>query len=264
MGCIPVSEQHTAASEQTDKTSSVTRQDANYSLVHASSSSPGFSPPIPRIKFPSSIGKTAWNELDRALGQGLRRLMKKESSMKMFTDCIYNICLEKFGQISTKRPEEATKYQSRKQREIQKLRQEKKILRRRWREASDDQREGLSVLWREVKERAADLRCAERLRQKKYQRCRARASKIHTSTAGRFSTHQSQEFSEGKIFFATIAQRLTRYMVANQYVNASVQKGGAPGVPGCIEHTTIIWEAFQRAKRNRLSLHVVWLDLANA
>ena len=49
------------------------------------------------------------------LGQGLRRLMKKESSMKMFTDCINNICLEKVGQIPTKRPEEATKYQSRRQ-----------------------------------------------------------------------------------------------------------------------------------------------------
>ena len=110
------------ASEQTDKTSSVTGQDANHSLVCASSSSPGSSPPTPRIKFPSSIRKTAWNELDRALGQGLRRLMKKESSMKMFTDCIHNISLVKFGQIPTKRPEEATNYQSKRQREIQQLR----------------------------------------------------------------------------------------------------------------------------------------------
>ena len=35
-------------------------------------------------------------------------------------------------------------------------------------------------------------------------------------------------------------------------------------MPGCIEHTTMIWEAIQNAKRNQLSLHVVWLDLANA
>ena len=52
--------------------------------------------------------------------------------------------------------------------------------------------------------------------------------------------------------------------VINQYVDISVQKGGIPGVPGCIEHTSMIWEAIQRAKRNRLSLYVVWLDLANA
>ena len=53
-------------------------------------------------------------------------------------------------------------------------------------------------------------------------------------------------------------------MMANQYVNASVQKGDVPGVLGFVEHTTTIWEAIQRAKRNRLSMYVVWLDLANA
>ena len=47
------------------------------------------------------------------------------------------------------------------------------------------------------------------------------------------------------------------------YVNTSIQKVGVPGVPGCIEHS-MIWEAIQRAKRRRLSLYVVWLDLANA
>ena len=64
MDCVPGSERRTAASEQTDKTSSVTGQDANHSLVCVSSSSPGSSPPRPRIKFPSSRRKTAWNELD--------------------------------------------------------------------------------------------------------------------------------------------------------------------------------------------------------
>ena len=53
-------------------------------------------------------------------------------------------------------------------------------------------------------------------------------------------------------------------MTANRYIDTTVQKGGIPGVPGCIEHTTMIWEAIQNAKRNQLSLHVVWLDLANA
>ena len=52
--------------------------------------------------------------------------------------------------------------------------------------------------------------------------------------------------------------------MSNQYVDISVQKGGIPGVPGCIEHTSMIWEAIQRAKRSRLSLYVVWLDIAKA
>ena len=69
---------------------------------------------------------------------------------------------------------------------------------------------------------------------------------------------------EGTIFFSIMASRLTEFVMSNQYVDISVQKGGIPGVPGCIEHTSMIWEAIQRAKRNRLSLYVVWLDLANA
>ena len=47
-------------------------------------------------------------------------------------------------------------------------------------------------------------------------------------------------------------------------MNTSIQKGGVPGVPGCIEHSSMIWVAIQRAKKRRLSLYVVWLDLANA
>jgi len=69
---------------------------------------------------------------------------------------------------------------------------------------------------------------------------------------------------EGKIFFAVIASKLTEYLMANRYVDAEVQKGGIPGVPGCIEHASMSWEAIQRAKANKTELHVIWLDLANA
>ena len=65
---------------------------------------------------------------------------------------------------------------------------------------------------------------------------------------------------EGKVFFFVIASRLTEYVLSNKYVDTSIQKGGVPGVPGCIEHSSMIWEAIQRAK----SLYVVLLDLANA
>jgi hypothetical protein len=53
-------------------------------------------------------------------------------------------------------------------------------------------------------------------------------------------------------------------MVINKYVDMSVQKGGLPGVKGCIEHFGAMWEAINDAKLNRRDLSVVWLDLANA
>merc|ERR1712240_820684 len=69
---------------------------------------------------------------------------------------------------------------------------------------------------------------------------------------------------EGKIFFSVMASRLSTFLLENNYLDVSVQKGGIPGVPGCLEHATMIWDSIQKAKSNRRNLDVVWLDLANA
>ncbi|GFO27371.1 reverse transcriptase [Plakobranchus ocellatus] len=69
---------------------------------------------------------------------------------------------------------------------------------------------------------------------------------------------------ECKLFFSVMASRLTKHLTENGYLDTSVQKGGIPGVSGCLEHATMIWEAIQRAKSEKLNLDVVWLDLANA
>ena len=44
---------------------------------------------------------------------------------------------------------------------------------------------------------------------------------------------------EGKIFFSVIAERMTRFVINNGYVNTSIQKVGVPGFPGCIEHYVV-------------------------
>ena len=41
---------------------------------------------------------------------------------------------------------------------------------------------------------------------------------------------------QGKIYMATLAKRITSYVLENKYVDTSVQKGGVPKVKGCIEH----------------------------
>lgn len=69
---------------------------------------------------------------------------------------------------------------------------------------------------------------------------------------------------EGKMFFSVMAQRISAYLLNNQYIDTSVQKAGISGFPGCLEHSSMIWHQIQAAKARKDDLHVVFLDLANA
>lgn len=69
---------------------------------------------------------------------------------------------------------------------------------------------------------------------------------------------------EGKIFFSILSQRLSDYLLKNQYIDPSVQKGGIPGVPGCLEHSGVVTQLIREAREGRGNLAVLWLDLANA
>ncbi|XP_062568263.1 uncharacterized protein LOC134230448 [Saccostrea cucullata] len=69
---------------------------------------------------------------------------------------------------------------------------------------------------------------------------------------------------EGKIYLAILARRMSRYMLENQYIDIAVQKGGVPGVSGCIEHTSVLTQIIRETKESKGELAVIWLDLANA
>ncbi|XP_062585204.1 uncharacterized protein LOC134246875 [Saccostrea cucullata] len=68
---------------------------------------------------------------------------------------------------------------------------------------------------------------------------------------------------EGKIYLAILARRMSRYMLENQYIAIAVQKGGVPGVSGCIEHTSVLTQIIRETKESKGELEVIWLDLAN-
>ena len=69
---------------------------------------------------------------------------------------------------------------------------------------------------------------------------------------------------KGKIFFGILARRLTTFMLDNDYMDTLVQNGGVPGVPGCLEHTTVFAKIIEDSKTNHGDLTVLWLDLTNA
>jgi hypothetical protein len=68
----------------------------------------------------------------------------------------------------------------------------------------------------------------------------------------------------GKIFFSVLSDRLQRFLVDNDYIKRSVQKGFLSGVPGCIDHAFALAEALKDAKREKRALVTTWIDLANA
>ena len=68
---------------------------------------------------------------------------------------------------------------------------------------------------------------------------------------------------DGKVFFGIVAKRMMNFLQANGYIDASVQKAGLPGTPGCVEHLNMIWESIQNAKKEKGNLSVALLDLAN-
>lgn len=57
---------------------------------------------------------------------------------------------------------------------------------------------------------------------------------------------------------------MTTYLLANEFTDPSVQKGGVPGYSGCLEHTAVISQLIKEAKSNNNTLSVVWLDFTKA
>ena len=69
---------------------------------------------------------------------------------------------------------------------------------------------------------------------------------------------------EGKIFFKMKADKITAYLLENNYIDTRIQKGGVPGISGCLEHTAIVTQMIREAIRNKWDLVETWLDIKNA
>ena len=54
-----------------------------------------------------------------------------------------------------------------------------------------------------------------------------------------------------KVFMGMLVKRTVSYLQSNSYVDKSVQKARIPGIPGCIEHASMIWDAVQELKNTK-------------
>ena len=69
---------------------------------------------------------------------------------------------------------------------------------------------------------------------------------------------------ESKLFWAIIARRVIQFCRSNKYLSGKIQKGFLPEFAGCLEHSSVLTAALLDAKRNKRTIVVSWLDLANA
>lgn len=70
---------------------------------------------------------------------------------------------------------------------------------------------------------------------------------------------------EAKLFWSMISRKLYNHLIKeNKFIDTTVQKGSIQGMPGCWEHTAMVWSALKDARERGSSVATIWLDLANA
>ena len=69
---------------------------------------------------------------------------------------------------------------------------------------------------------------------------------------------------DGKIFFFLLSRCLLEYLLSNNYLGPSIQKGFLSRVAGCVEHTTLSLSALEDAKKAGRNICTTWIDLKNA
>ena len=347
------------------------------------------------VKWPKAKEVAVWQKLDEDLSRILEHSLhgQVEAKLNRIGDILYEECIGRFG-LAVEKRRSVPMQKGRREKEIEQLVKRRRQLRKQWRKASKEEKEGLKPLWDEVKKELASLRRAERIRKRRRRKEKERSNFFKNPfkharqlledkrsgkleiTKSELENHIKEQYSdperstplgspgyvprpsppafpldtalpklsevvevvrkaraasapgpngipyklykycpgvlrllwnllrvawkkqvipsewqravtifipkeqnssmisqfrsiallnvEGKIFFSILARRLTNYLTSNAYIDTSCQKAGVPGFPGCVEHSAVIWEQIQRAKRERGDLHVVWLDLANA
>ncbi|CAM4377895.1 unnamed protein product [Leuciscus chuanchicus] len=128
----------------------------------------------PRLNLPPAAD-CRWAQLDDDINTILENTLKGDAAkkIKIMVDIVYQACHDTFGEKEGKTPRPPAG-PSRRQRQIKELREELKTLKRRWREASDEERAALNEISREMRKRLIQLRSAETTREKQREKRRKR------------------------------------------------------------------------------------------
>ena len=179
--CMKQKRQRLSSDYQTRSKSS---QEANHSGMIITTVDPVNVPAVnlaekkPKVVWPASNNKKAWKEFEVDVLKKTKKMKGTTAEkLKFFEDCIYSTGKEQFGtkEIVEKKVDQVGG-KSRKQRLVEKLRKEKKELRKRWKLSPSHEKDGLQQLYEDLKKRSRLIqRNMRRLkRRKESQRARAK------------------------------------------------------------------------------------------
>ncbi|XP_035848687.1 uncharacterized protein LOC118493289 [Sander lucioperca] len=122
----------------------------------------------PLVKWPKACDKTLWKERNTDLCnilEGIRGTTMKK--LERMGDLIYAYGVERFGVVEGKQATPSILTKSRRQTEIDRLVKERRQLKKQWRKATEEEKEGINLLQEEIQSRLATLRRAENLLRKR-------------------------------------------------------------------------------------------------
>ena len=67
-----------------------------------------------------------------------------------------------------------------------------------------------------------------------------------------------------KTYHLLLAERLTKYLTANNFIDPQMQKAFLPGNNGCIKHNIVFDEIVKDARINKKILHGTFFDMEDA
>ena len=179
-----------------------------------------------KIKWPKGKNQEEWRRLDDHLKGVLEHSLRGtvERKLTLLSNIIYEECRERFGECATKRAS-AQRQKGRRERYIDELVSQRRQLRKRWRKAAPEEKEGLKVLWDDLKQRLAKLRRAERLRKRRKRKEKER--KDFFKDPFRFARQLLDEKRSGKL---TILKEDLEQHIKGQYTDAAKDLPlGSPG-----------------------------------
>lgn len=129
-----------------------------------------------RIKWPKSKEAEEWRKLDEHLSEPLQRTLcgPVEAKLNLFGEILYEGCSGRYRKVTIKKAVIRTKGGRKK--EIDDLVASRRQLHKCWRKAEESEKDGLKVLWDQIRGRLANLRREERIRHQRKRKEKERAN----------------------------------------------------------------------------------------